>query len=300
MADEPTLYEGDVEVYGWVLELQRLLSDRGFPSSDPEGFFDSATRRAVVDFQEANGCDPDGIVGDQTWAALRGDSEPEGIRNEPFGDTRDRDTGLARSDAVDDYVDDAYGDVYSSMSAEDRAVALMHAANEQLVAAGTPPLAFPPTWGASGSTWAEFHFAGWTLDLNPANFDPTHYDTLTPDQQNDVAVTIYHEARHAEQWFRMARERAGLGASKTDLEALWYPSHVADAAIADPILQCDWSQYESEEWYRSVYGDGRAHRDATLTDPSSPYDDYRGLPEERDAWGTGSEVEREFDERPQP
>jgi hypothetical protein len=37
-----------------------------------------------------------------------------------------------------------------------------------------------------------------------------------------------------------------------------------------------------------------------LTDPSSPYDDHRGLPEERDARGTASAVEREFDERPQP
>jgi hypothetical protein len=300
MADEPTLYEGDIEVYGWVLELQRLLADRGFPSSDPESYFEAGTRQAVLDFQTANGCDPDGIVGNQTWAALRGNAEPEGIRNEPFGDTRDRDTGLARSDAVDDYVDDAYGTVYSSMSAGDRAAELMHAANEQLVGAGTPPLQHPPTWGASGSTWAEFDFTTWTLNLNPANFDPAHYDTLTPDQQDDVAVTIYHEARHAEQWFRMARERAGLGASKADLEALWYPPDIADAAVADPILQCDWSQYESEEWYQSVYGGGRVHRDTTLTDPSAPYDDYRGLPEERDAWGTGSEVEREFDERPRP
>jgi Putative peptidoglycan binding domain len=300
MNDEPTLYENDVEVYGWVIELQRLLGDRGFPNGDPDGEFRSGTRTAVEGFQRASGCDPDGIVGNQTWAALRGGSAPEGIRNEPFGDTRDLDTGLARDEAVDGYVDDAYGTVYSSMSAQDRAEALMVAANEQLVAAGVPALKFPPTWGASGSTWATFTFRSWTLDLNPANFDPTYYDTLSADDQNDVAETIYHEARHAEQWFRMARERAGLGATQADLEALGHPSDIAAAAIADPIMQCDQSQYEAEEWFESVYGAGRTHRNTTLGDPSAPYDDYRALPEERDAWGVGTAVEREFDDRPTP
>jgi Putative peptidoglycan binding domain len=300
MADEPTLYEHDIDVYGWVMELQRLLADRGHPSSDPNEEFGAATKQAVIAFQRANGCDDDGIVGNQTWAALRGGTAPEGIRNEPFGDTRAQDTGLARDAAVDEYVNDTYGTVYSSMSAADRASALIAAANEQLEAIGVPALKLPPTWGASGGTWAAFTFRTWTLDFNPANLDPTHYDFLSADEQNDAAVYVYHEARHAEQWFRMARERAGLGATQADLEALGHPSDIAAAAIANPIMQCDRSQYEAEEWYESVYGSGRTHRDTTLTDPSAPYDDYRALPEERDAWGTASEVEREFDERPTP
>ena len=300
MADEPTLYEHDIDVYGWVMELQRLLADRGHPSSDPSEEFGAVTKQAVIAFQRANGCDDDGIVGNQTWAKLRGGTAPEGIRNEPYGNTRAQDTGLARDAAVDEYVNDTYGTVYSSMSAADRAAALVAAANEQLEAIGVPALKLPPTWGASGGTWASFTFRTWTLDFNPANLDPTHYDFLTADEQNDAAVYVYHEARHAEQWFRMARERAGLGATQADLEALGHPSDIAAAAIANPIMQCDQSQYEAEEWYESVYGSGRTHRDTTLTDASAPYDDYRALPEERDAWGTASEVEREFDERPTP
>lgn len=300
MADEPTLYENDIDVYGWVAELQRLLADRGFPSSDPVGDFLADTKRAVIAFQSANRCDDDGIVGDQTWAALHGGSAPEGIKNPPFGDTRAMDTGLATDESVSEYVDDTYGVVYSSMSADARAEALIHAANEQLVSAGVPALKLPPDWEATGDTWATFRFRKWTLNLNKANFDPTHYDTLTPDEQNDVAGTVYHEARHAEQWFRMARERAGLGATQEDLERLGHPADIAAAAKADPIMQCDRSQYGSEEWYESVYGAGATHRDTTLTDPNAPYDDYRALPEERDAWGVESEVEREFDERPTP
>ena len=51
------------------------------------------------------------------------------------------------------------------------------------------------------------------------------------------------------------------------------------AALADPIMQCDRSQYEAEEWFESVYGSGRTQRNDTLTDPGAPYDDYRSLPE---------------------
>jgi hypothetical protein len=300
MADEPTLYEHDIDVYGWVVELQRLLADRGHASTDPSGEFRAATKAAVVAFQRASSCDDDGIVGNQTWAALHGGTAPEGIRNEPYGDTRAQDTGLARESSVDEYVDNTYGSVYSSMSAADRAESLIVAVNEELASAGVPALKLPPTWGASGPTWASFTFRTWTLDLNPANFDPTHYDTLSADDQNDVAVTVYHEARHAEQWFRMARERAGLGATQADLERLGHPSDIALAALADPIMQCDRSQYEAEEWYESVYGSGHTHRNTTLTDPNAPYDDYRELPEERDAWGVETEVERDFDRRPTP
>jgi hypothetical protein len=300
MADEPTLYEHDIDVYGWVVELQRLLADRGHPSADPSGEFGASTKAAVIAFQRASRCDDDGIVGNQTWASLRGETAPEGIRNQPFGDTRAQDTGLARSEAVTEFVNDTYGTTYSSMSAADRAVALITAANEQLEAAGVPPIRLTPTWDATGSTWATFHFPGWSMNLNPTNFDPNYYDTLTADQQNDVASTVYHEARHAEQWFRMARERAGLGATQANLEGLSYPADIALLALANPILQCDRSQYEAEEWYESVYGTGSAHRDTTLTNPGANYDQYRSLPEERDAWGVESEVEREYDGRPTP
>ena len=128
MADEPTLYEHDIDVYGWVVELQRLLADRGHASTDPSGEFRAATKAAVIAFQRANSCDDDGIVGNQTWPKLRGGTAPEGIRNEPYGDTRAQDTGLARDAAVDEYVNDTYGTVYSSMSAADRAAALIAAA----------------------------------------------------------------------------------------------------------------------------------------------------------------------------
>jgi hypothetical protein len=69
---QPTLREGDKSADDWVEYLQDLLGIK------ITGAFDAATKQAVIDFQTAqHKKDPsfviDGIVGNQTWAALRED-----------------------------------------------------------------------------------------------------------------------------------------------------------------------------------------------------------------------------------
>jgi putative chitinase len=54
-----------------VGELQRLLRAKGFPLA-VDNAFGPATELAVVTFQRRAGLAADGIVGRQTWAALRG------------------------------------------------------------------------------------------------------------------------------------------------------------------------------------------------------------------------------------
>jgi hypothetical protein len=86
MANEPTLYHGDEGKDGWVEYLQTLLAWSGdldpTNSSLKHGKFDDKTLAAVKQFQTRMGFDDTrGIVGDQTWSALRGE---ETIR--PAGD----------------------------------------------------------------------------------------------------------------------------------------------------------------------------------------------------------------------
>jgi lysozyme family protein len=76
MADEPTLRWGDREADGWVKYLQQLLTVRTQIDLDPDGVFGNQTINAVYHFQAAHGLMQDGVVGNQTWAALRGE-EPE-------------------------------------------------------------------------------------------------------------------------------------------------------------------------------------------------------------------------------
>ena len=53
-----------------VVYLQYKLSQLGYLSTSPTGFFRSQTQRAVKEFQNDRGLDSDGIVGRSTWQAL--------------------------------------------------------------------------------------------------------------------------------------------------------------------------------------------------------------------------------------
>ncbi len=59
----------DSEESNGVYKVQRLLRHHGFDVA-PDHVFGPATTEAVRAFQEAQGLDADGIVGDQTWARL--------------------------------------------------------------------------------------------------------------------------------------------------------------------------------------------------------------------------------------
>jgi len=89
MGSEPTLYEDDVDVDGWVAQLQSELAAAGFDPGPIDGWFGPRTKAAVESFQAANGCEVDGVFGNESWSILRGrDREPPGVNNGPHGDTR--------------------------------------------------------------------------------------------------------------------------------------------------------------------------------------------------------------------
>jgi peptidoglycan hydrolase-like protein with peptidoglycan-binding domain len=68
---EPTLRHGDTGNEGWVEYLQGLLILEGHDTVTKNGSFDDATLDAVRKYQLHNGLLADGVVGNQTWAALR-------------------------------------------------------------------------------------------------------------------------------------------------------------------------------------------------------------------------------------
>jgi peptidoglycan hydrolase-like protein with peptidoglycan-binding domain len=66
----PTLRRGDRN--DDVADLQSMLNERGFETGTPDGVFGRNTERAVKEFQDSAGLGVDGIVGKNTWSALRG------------------------------------------------------------------------------------------------------------------------------------------------------------------------------------------------------------------------------------
>jgi hypothetical protein len=75
-----------------------------------------------------------------------------------------------------------------------------------------------------------------------------------------LAVAVYHEARHAEQLFAVARLLVGRGApipARVNI-ATW----VIQAAAASPILPGTPEAARAEAWYDSIFGTGSSRREA--------------------------------------
>ena len=282
----PTLQQGshgdDVEL------LQRLLRDLGYDVGTVDGDFGPRTHDALERYQVDQGLDgiDHGTCGPDTWASLESTFGPlEGLRSQ---------------DSVDGYVGDAYGIWNSSMSADDRLNALIAEINQELGAAGVPPVT--GLLDPSTPPYALFDFQTWTAHLEPTPFQPENAERLTSQDQATIAGAVYHECRHAEQWFEMARLLAGLhglGAAEIHQQTAIL-QEVCEHAAANPMLECTMSNGPAFEWYESVYGSGADQRNATLgtlsnTGADRHWDDYRtDLPEEKDAWETSGTISREW------
>jgi hypothetical protein len=146
-------------------------------------------------------------------------------------------------------------------TADKRAQKLGDAANEELKKAGVEPCTVKveamDSAGALG-------FRTWTLRIGSNAFAKA---TVSLAELADAADTIYHEARHAEQWFRMARLRAGAGKKADEIEKeLKIPPTVAKAAEGKPLTGTGIEVTEATAWYESVYGSASTHRDTVLTE----------------------------------
>lgn len=62
-----------------VKKLQEALKRAGLFEGEASGRFDRDTFRAVRAYQEQNGLQVDGVVGQQTWGAMLGQSYPPGV-----------------------------------------------------------------------------------------------------------------------------------------------------------------------------------------------------------------------------
>ena len=71
---QPTLRLGDKSPDGWVEFLQVQLNHHLNLDLDTNGVFDKKVQNAVIDFQKKRKLKVDGVVGNQTWAALRDDT----------------------------------------------------------------------------------------------------------------------------------------------------------------------------------------------------------------------------------
>ncbi len=193
---------------------------------------------------------------------------------------------------------------FATLSDQQRAAKVVKYVNVPLASSHVPKVTGQVDPGMTFPD-AEFDFQTWTVKVGAGdpNNPPTDADAA------EVANSVYHESRHAEQWFRIARKRAGDDKTLTADQlaaAMFIPKHIAEAAIKRPLKkQTKVSKAlhskkhnrrqakkltEADSWDQSVYGTGAQHRNAVLGDTTNRYDEYRALPEEVDAWAVGDDV----------
>jgi hypothetical protein len=116
----------------------------------------------------------------------------------------------------------------------------------------------------------KFHFSTWVLGLGKGPFGAASVDD---GQAAEIADTVYHESRHAEQWHRMARLLAGKGTSAADImKKLGIAGKAAADAATKPLKDATTGEgKEASAWYESVYGSGAAHRNKLLGETLPKY-----------------------------
>lgn len=127
---------------------------------------------------------------------------------------------------------------------KDFAVKLMADANAKLRALGS--FEVKSDYSGTGAASGSFGRGAWSIEINTALFSDragiTKVGQLTLAEAAEIADTIWHEMRHSEQYFRIARMRAATStkATKADIakeikDGMDIPADVALAAANAPL-----------------------------------------------------------------
>jgi hypothetical protein len=206
---------------------------------------DDETVQAVARFQEANPpLAVDGMAGPRTLPAAFPSGLADQERTEEF---------VGQAQAVE-------ADWATLGDAQQRADRLMEAVNQHLRDSDVPECTSRLT--NLGNNAGEFSFQNWRIDLGQLPFGRA---TITNEEAADIANTVYHEARHAEQWFRIAQMLAGRGRSAAQIaREMFIQPEIAQAAKDNPIEPGTMEALIADGWYQSIYGRDAAHRNFVL------------------------------------
>jgi hypothetical protein len=181
---------------------------------------------------------------------------------------RPRQTGLRRDDAIARYARKAVIFWLNNPDAglQHFAIFLGAAANTELNLLGIPDARLKVSASGAGTAAAIFDAENWMIYVNPDTF--THrgdevktLGDLTEDEAAIIAMTVYHEARHGEQHFRIARLQAAQGEDP----GFRLEEKAAAAAAADPLRAKGADPLElreAREWYSVEYGEDATYREA--------------------------------------
>ena len=173
-----------------------------------------------------------------------------------------RQTGLRSEQAINRFVHKAVSFLGRNGDGPLKHFALYLGAaiNEELAAIGVPAVKVVMLGGIPAA--AEFDATGWTMVLNPSAFgsspEAQTMGDLTTNDAAAIAMTILHEARHAEQRFRVARLQAGEGHDP----GFEMDEDAAHAAAAAPLRGSGLEVREANAWRENQIGEDATYREA--------------------------------------
>ena len=225
------------------------------------GIPDEAFAQAVAVWQRDNGdLHPklwiDGMAGPRTLPRMFPSGLQSGTEPQDFGKE-------AQTNVIDRW---------QQLSVDKRIAELIRLVNTHLANAKVPPVAPDPQDTLNSGV---FHFPAWTMIVGKQAMAIEQPNLA---QAKDFVDTIYHEARHAEQWFRIAQlrclqRRAQNPKASDDQIArgvateLGIPNNIADEAVKPPPFALgSMDALIAQGWFDSVYGSGSTRRVQILTE----------------------------------
>jgi hypothetical protein len=195
---------------------------------------------ADPDFQEAcKKADAGGAEEEEQGSG--GEEAPDKLKiggdqpaDKPNNKKQDELTGIGSKIAVGRFVTKAkeIQATWTELPKESRAKELGGAANEELDAVGVPKTEIQPQ-KLDKNIDGRFDSPAWALILNQLTFEANSIDDA---KASEVADTVYHEARHAEQSHLMARLQLQQGKSPGEVKnELEIPSRIVEDAAQKPI-----------------------------------------------------------------
>ena len=248
---------------------------------------------------------------------LKADPIARGIPHGPVIQRDHTDTGLKKEGAISDFASKVKARVtgkknplgsikqWATLDAAAKIAKVAKYVNAELKKTHVPEVASAADAGSRFDS-ALFDFTTWSVSIGSQGLDAP----MTDDDVANMADSVYHECRHAEQWFRIARLKAGEAPTPTAADlaaALAIPQAIATAALARPLKPLTKLQKafhskkyaerhqnkmdEAQAWYDGIYGAGGANRAAVYADLANRHADYLQLVEEVDAWGVGGSAQ---------
>ena len=152
---------------------------------------------------------------------------------------------------------------WTDLDPQARGASLVALANDQLTAAGVFPVDGFLDATVTGRVAGKFSNERWKIRLNKSRFSQHKF---AADEAPHMAATVYHEARHAEQYFRMAQMMAGQPGTTADAIAasLAVPAPVAAAAMQAKIAPDAPEAKFAQKMFDDRVGKGAAHNAKVL------------------------------------